>query len=235
MNTGTLSLTSTGHIISSNIIIAAGAVFSDAGTISTTTNLTDNGTTNFTAASSTVATLNGSGTLNLNPTLLTVTNGGTFTGPINGTGTLVAAQHTHTERCDRQLLLTASQFATLNINGSVAATTAVTSLGSINVRANPGTTGPGADDDGLADNRPRRPGHAQFRPVTLQSHRAGTRLPYLPRLGLSPNSIAELTRQRFDRSQWFALDYHQRNRRRRQWRSMERHDRHHFLRRSHHT
>jgi rhamnogalacturonan endolyase len=86
VNSGTLNLASAGHLVSSNIIVAAGATFLDAGTISTTTNLTDNGTSSFTAANPTVATLNGSGALNLNPTILTVTGGGTLSGVAAGTG-----------------------------------------------------------------------------------------------------------------------------------------------------
>ncbi len=88
VNSGTLNLASAGHIVSTNILVAAGATFLDAGTIATTTNLTDNGTTSFTIASPTVATLNGSGALNLNPTILTVTGGGTLSGVAAGTGGL---------------------------------------------------------------------------------------------------------------------------------------------------
>jgi fibronectin-binding autotransporter adhesin len=86
VNSGELNLASAGHIVSSNIIVASGATFLDAGTISISTNLTDNGTTSITTATATVAALNGSGALNLNPTILTASGGGLFSGVIAGNG-----------------------------------------------------------------------------------------------------------------------------------------------------
>jgi autotransporter-associated beta strand protein len=86
VNSGELNLASAGHIVSSNIIVASGATFLDAGIISASTNLVDNGTTNMTAATAMVAALNGSGALNLNPTILTASGGGLFSGVIAGNG-----------------------------------------------------------------------------------------------------------------------------------------------------
>ena len=92
VNSGTLNLASAGHVVSTNIFVAAGATFLDAGTVSTSTNLTDNGTTTITTASPTIATLNGSGTLNLNSSaILSISSGGSFSGVVAGNGGLTVS------------------------------------------------------------------------------------------------------------------------------------------------
>jgi autotransporter-associated beta strand protein len=89
--TGTLAIGSTGSVTSTNINVAGGANFSVAsgGVISNSTNLVDSGTVNFDNAARTIATLNGSGLVNLagaSGTAMTVSAGGTFSGSINDGG-----------------------------------------------------------------------------------------------------------------------------------------------------
>ena len=55
------------------------------------TALSDAGTVNLKNANQTIATLNGAGVLNLNPTALNVTGGGTFSGSIAGTGSVTVS------------------------------------------------------------------------------------------------------------------------------------------------
>ncbi len=85
---GTLEIASPGSIGNTGVSVSSGATLNvDSGaTISSATNLTDNGTTNLAGSTESIAALNGSGTLNLNPTTLTINNGGTFSGLVAGTG-----------------------------------------------------------------------------------------------------------------------------------------------------
>ncbi len=92
VSAGTLELASPGSLTSTALNVSTGATLNiDAGTtIPAATVLTDNGITNFTSPTKSIATLNGAGTVNLNPTVLTLTAGGTFSGVIAGTGSLIA-------------------------------------------------------------------------------------------------------------------------------------------------
>jgi autotransporter-associated beta strand protein len=85
---GSLEIASPGSIASSSVGVSGGALLTvDSGAaISSATNLTDAGTATFDNSSQTIATLNGAGGLNLNPTALTISNGGSFSGAIGGTG-----------------------------------------------------------------------------------------------------------------------------------------------------
>jgi fibronectin-binding autotransporter adhesin len=92
VSSGTLELASPGSLTSTALSVSTGAVLNiDSGTnIAAATVLTDNGTTNFVSPTKSIATLNGAGTLNLNPTVLTMTAGGSFSGVIEGGGGPVA-------------------------------------------------------------------------------------------------------------------------------------------------
>jgi autotransporter-associated beta strand protein len=83
---GTLQLNSPAAITSTSVKVYPGAAFTAlaGSTIAAGTNLLDNGTVNLNNTNPVIATLNGSGTLNVNSTSLTVTNGGSFTGNITG-------------------------------------------------------------------------------------------------------------------------------------------------------
>ena len=87
---GSLELVSPGALTTSSLSVSNGATLTlDSGsTISTTPPLTNNGTATFKNTADTVAALNGAGTLNLTPTALTVTNGGSFSGLIASSGSL---------------------------------------------------------------------------------------------------------------------------------------------------
>jgi autotransporter-associated beta strand protein len=142
---GTLELASSGSIANTSVSVSSGASLQvDSGaTISSATNLTNNGTTSFAGSAQSIATLNGSGTLNLNPTALTIASGGTFTGPINGPGTLTLTGGTLTLSGSASAsALTVNASATLNINGSVTATPALVSNGATNFAANAAVAGP---------------------------------------------------------------------------------------------
>jgi autotransporter-associated beta strand protein len=142
---GSLEIASPGSIASTTVSASSGATLTiDSGaSIPSTTNLTDNGTASFKNTAQSIATLNGSGTLNLNPTALTISNGGTFSGPINGPGTLTASFGTlNLSGSLGASTVTVNSSATLNINGSVAATAALVSNGLTNFAANIGVAGP---------------------------------------------------------------------------------------------
>ncbi len=124
---GRLEIASPGSLASTAVSTTfAGATLTvDSGaSLSASTALSDAGTVTLNNSSQTIATLNGSGTLNLNPTALTISNGGTFSGPINGTGTLTVAG------------------GTMNLTGPLAASIALVSNGTTNFAANTGAAGP---------------------------------------------------------------------------------------------
>ena len=107
VSTGTLSIGSSGAIVSANVGVSSGATLSivSGGTIPTTTALTTDGTVNFNSATATIASLSGAGTgvLTLNSTTLTVSSGsyagvvqngastGSLTKTSTGTSTLTGA------------------------------------------------------------------------------------------------------------------------------------------------
>ena len=100
INGGTLALGSSGTLASPSITVAgSGSLFSSAGSINSATNLTLNasGAAAFTSASQTIATIggDGSGTLTLTGTALTITGGGTVP-LVVGTGSLRASGGTLT-------------------------------------------------------------------------------------------------------------------------------------------
>ena len=84
---GTLTIGATGSIVNTGVSVSSGGILNvlSGGSISTATNLTDNGTVNFNNPARTLATLNGangSAVLNLYGTALNVTGGGAFAGVI---------------------------------------------------------------------------------------------------------------------------------------------------------
>lgn len=90
VNAGVLTLNSTGALSGTVLGVSSGAALNVDGnaTLASTTMLTANGTTSFTTVAQTIASLNGSGVLNLNNTALTV-GSGTFSGLIAGGGSLL--------------------------------------------------------------------------------------------------------------------------------------------------
>jgi fibronectin-binding autotransporter adhesin len=90
---GTLTIASGGSIASANISVGSGAALTVAsgGDITVAPALADSGIVTFSNASRTLASLSGSGTVNLNGTALTLAGGGTFAGGIQGTGALVVS------------------------------------------------------------------------------------------------------------------------------------------------
>src|SRR5205823_6512705 len=100
---GTLAIgsgTVKGSIVSPNVSVASGAALQIAalGAVSSSTNLSNAGFVNILAPATTVATLNGSGTISLatstTPTVLTITGGGNYSGNLisgAGGGSLVIA------------------------------------------------------------------------------------------------------------------------------------------------
>jgi arabinogalactan endo-1,4-beta-galactosidase len=144
---GTLEIASPGSIANTSVSVSSGAGLTvDSGAaISSATNLSDNGTVSLASASQSIATLNGSGTLNLNPTALTISGGGTFSGPANGPGTMTLTGGMLTLGGSLGAsAITVNASATLNINGSVTANPALVSNGVTNFAANAGTAGPAA-------------------------------------------------------------------------------------------
>ena len=84
VTSGTLRIGSGGQIVGDGVSVASGAILTVAsgGSIASGTNLTANGTVNFNNAAPTIATLGGSGTVNVNATTLTVSGGGSFAGTL---------------------------------------------------------------------------------------------------------------------------------------------------------
>jgi fibronectin-binding autotransporter adhesin len=98
INAGTLVIGATGTLASSPITIASGGTLTVASgglLTSSTLTLNDNGTVNF-GSSVTVPTLNGTGVVNLmgTGTNLTLVNGGTFSGTLNGSGSILTLSGT---------------------------------------------------------------------------------------------------------------------------------------------
>ncbi len=89
---GELDITSTGSISGGNISVSSGATFSVAlgGSISSGTNLTNNGAVNLSMPTATIATLNGTNAaanLTLSSSNLTISGGGSYLGNITDGGT----------------------------------------------------------------------------------------------------------------------------------------------------
>jgi autotransporter-associated beta strand protein len=92
VSSGTLTIGSAGSLVSTAASVSDGATLNVAGSLPSATNLTANGTVNFSNASQTLATLTdaGAGTrsVTLNNTALAVTGTSTFSGNISGGGSL---------------------------------------------------------------------------------------------------------------------------------------------------
>ncbi len=88
VSAGTLDIASGGTLTSTTINVGSNGTFTVefGGGIAAATDLTDNGTVNFNNLTRTINSLNGSGSVNLNGTNLTVTNGGSFSGAIHNGG-----------------------------------------------------------------------------------------------------------------------------------------------------
>ncbi len=131
VSSGTLTIGPAGSLVSTAASVSNGATLNVAGSLPSATNLTANGTVNFSNASQTLATLTdaGAGTrsVTLNNTALAVTGTSTFSGSISGGGSLT---------------VTSSGALTLTGNNSYTAATTVNSgtlylsnIGSNNIAA----------------------------------------------------------------------------------------------------
>ncbi|HUO09359.1 MAG TPA: PEP-CTERM sorting domain-containing protein [Phycisphaerae bacterium] len=95
VSAGELDIASSGSIASGNVLVSSGATFAvlAGGNITSTPDLTNNGTVNFNNSACTIASLNGAAAgavVNLNTTNLTVSGGGSYAGAINDGGTNAA-------------------------------------------------------------------------------------------------------------------------------------------------
>lgn len=93
---GALTIGSGGSIAGANVSVASNGILTVAtgGSIAPTTNLTDSGIVNFNNPTGMLATLNGSGAVNLSGTALTVSSGGALSGTIadaNSGGSLIVS------------------------------------------------------------------------------------------------------------------------------------------------
>ncbi len=91
VSVGSLTLNSGASLASPSESVSSGATFTVNGLLSTSAALTDNGMVNINTASQTIALLNGGGTLNIKPTPLTISGGGSFSGSIGSTGSLAVS------------------------------------------------------------------------------------------------------------------------------------------------
>jgi autotransporter-associated beta strand protein len=137
---GSLEIASPGALASGSIDISTGGKLTvDSGAaISSATNLDDAGTANFNNDAPTIATLNGSGVLNVNGTSLTITNGGSYSGAIDGNASLIVAGGLLTFTSAGTIAVSAitiAPSATLDINAVVTGYPAVVVDGNLNFGA----------------------------------------------------------------------------------------------------
>jgi autotransporter-associated beta strand protein len=106
-----------------NVSSGATLMINSGGALSLSTSLVDSGTINFNNSAQSVASLNGSGNLNLNGTSLTISGGGNFSGVIGSTGSLTVIGNT--------LTVSAAQAYSGTTNVSNGATLTLSSTGSL--------------------------------------------------------------------------------------------------------
>jgi len=155
VNAGTLEVTAAGSVTGNSVSVATNGTLTvdTGGSLSAGTNLSDNGTVNFNNPAVTLATLNGTGLLNLNSTALTVTNGGMFNGAIAdgaSTGSVYASGGTLTLGGSNTYTgPTTVTGGTTTLSGSLASTSISVSAGAtLNVTS----TGALATGTNLVDN-----------------------------------------------------------------------------------
>ena len=90
VSTGTLELDAA-NSLTGNVNVAAGATLFlyKYGTLSASTNLTNNGTVNVLGSSQFISTLNGNGAIYMDSGPIAITNGGTFSGSITGVSAMI--------------------------------------------------------------------------------------------------------------------------------------------------
>jgi autotransporter-associated beta strand protein len=133
---GTLTL-SGAETYSGPTAVSAGASLLVSNSLSSSTTLNDMGAVTFSNAAQSIASLNGSGNLNLSGTALTITGGGTFSGPIASTGSLIIAGGSLTLSGSNTYsgATNVSSGATLTVNSgaSLSSSTALVDAGTVNL------------------------------------------------------------------------------------------------------
>ncbi len=147
---GSLEIGSPGSLADVAVSVSAAATLTvDSGaSISSSANLSDAGTVNFNNATQTIATLNGMGALNLNGTALTISNGGIFSGPIGGNGSLIVGGGLLTLTSTGTIAssaITINALATADINGVLTAAPAVIVNGNLNFGSADASNDPTSD------------------------------------------------------------------------------------------